>query len=149
MYWTLDEEKNIVPIEVVPNGSHFFTVEKLLRDVDFRHVGETKVGDYLVSTVFLVIAHCPNDGDFENPDLFETMVFEEGDYSKPVDFTERTPAQMGSELLFGRDVIGNSSRYKTWQEAVEGHEMAVRAVATFTGMEPQETTRNQGSTNGN
>jgi len=65
-----------------------------------RHVGDTKVGDVRVSTVFLGTDHSFGRGN--RPVLFETLVF-------------------GGELDMEME------RYCTWQEAEVGHEeMVVR-----------------------
>jgi len=66
-YFILDEDKNLVECDVLDWA-------EWSRDIANRRVGITKVGDLLISTVFLGMAHTiyPNnrEGDF-----FETMVF--------------------------------------------------------------------------
>lgn len=65
-----------------------------------KSVAKTKVGDVEVSTVFLSIDHSFGGG---RPLVFETMVF-------------------GGEHDQWQD------RYSTWDEAVKGHENAVKMV---------------------
>jgi hypothetical protein len=72
-----------------------------------RAVAKTQVGDYLVSTVHLVINHNYMDGP---PLIFETMVFKGG--SAMDEYVER---------------------YSTEQQASEGHENIVGMVRELTG----------------
>jgi hypothetical protein len=65
-----------------------------------KRIARTQIGDVVVSTVFLMIDHGFLD---ETPILFETMIFG-GEYN---DFQER---------------------YETWEEAEEGHALAVKLV---------------------
>ena len=66
-----------------------------------RHVGDTKIGDVRISTVFLALDH--NYSEVGEPILFETMVF-------------------GG--AFDQEQI----RYCTWEEAEEGHTKMVQRV---------------------
>ena len=68
-----------------------------------RHVGDTKVGKYRVSTVFLGINH--NFFGKGKPVLFETMIFG-GKYDKDE----------------------YQVRYSTWEEAEKGHKKAVNQL---------------------
>jgi hypothetical protein len=52
--------------------------EKFFRDTEYRRIGRETIGDYDVSTVFLVIDHAMFGGP---PLLFETMIFQEGSNS--------------------------------------------------------------------
>ncbi len=98
------------------NADH--TTEPLTRDAiaaarswpsaDERRVGRDEVGDYLVSTVFLVIDH----GWRGIPLLFETMVFPGDD--------------IGTDLF--------CDRYTTWDQAKAGHDRVVAALRN--GTEP-------------
>ena len=63
-----------------------------------RHVGDTQVGKLRVSTVFLGLDHSFSRGV---PILFETMIF-------------------------GDDPIHYQERYATWEDAEEGHRIAVK-----------------------
>ena len=63
-------------------------------------VAQTNIGTTHISTLFLSLDH---GFDPENPQVFETMVFRDGE---------------GADMW----------RYSTWQEAVEGHERACRGV---------------------
>lgn len=65
-----------------------------------RHVAKDKIGDVLVSTVFLGIDHSFNGG---KPILFETMVF-----GGPLDSAQE--------------------RYHSWDEAEQGHKEMVERV---------------------
>lgn len=80
--------------------------ERLLRDIDARRVARTVVttdrGEYLVSTVFLVLDHCWDDGP---PTLWETMVMEEP-----------------HEQL---------RRYRSHEEAVKGHVEVVEELCAI------------------
>lgn len=75
-----------------------------------RRVGLTRVVDYEVSTVYLVIDHNFGGG---RPLIFETMVFKGG--SAMDEYTER---------------------YSTEQEAREGHENVVGMVRALTDLTP-------------
>jgi hypothetical protein len=77
-----------------------------------RHVGETDVKGYRVSTVFLGLDHSHGDGD---PVLFETMVFDPAGESVSMD------------------------RYCTWAEAEAGHTMAVAALGVIAAVATGET----------
>jgi hypothetical protein len=66
-----------------------------------RHVGSTLVGDVHISTVFLGLDHSFGDGP---PLLFETMIF-------------------------GGKHNQKQWRYSTWDEAVAGHEAAVKLAS--------------------
>lgn len=67
-----------------------------------RHVDKTMVGDIKVSTVFLGLDHRFGEGE---PELFETMIFDDG-------------GEFDEEMW----------RYATWEEAVAGHKKAVEKV---------------------
>jgi len=72
-----------------------------------RHVGDTKVGDIWVSTVFLCMDHGfgrGSDDEDYNPVLFETMIFG-GPHDQ--EYCER---------------------YCTWDEAVRGHREACKVA---------------------
>lgn len=66
-----------------------------------RRVGYTKIGDVRVSTVFLAMDHSFEGGA---PILFETMVF-------------------------GGEFDQSQYRYRTWDEAVNGHAAVCNMVA--------------------
>jgi hypothetical protein len=78
-----------------------------------RSVGKTKVGDLLVSTVFLGLDH--NYQEEGPPILYETMVFDED--HKCVD-------DWAGESSFWGEV----QRYSTREEAQAGHEATVNAI---------------------
>jgi hypothetical protein len=73
----------------------------LEKNINKRHVGDTKIGPVRISTVFLGLDH--NFFGDGLPILFETMIFRGGD---------------GDETW----------RYETWQEAEAGHKKAVDLV---------------------
>jgi hypothetical protein len=95
----LDDQNNPVPCPDILEWGKFFQQKKR------RRVARTKVGDVLVSTVFLGLDHNWGDGP---PVLFETMVFD-GDLDQEI------------------------NRYPTWDEAVKGHEEMVRRVTEIEG----------------
>lgn len=74
---------------------------KVYENPDMKIVQQEKVGDSFVSTVFLGLDH--SWGDQDGPILFETMIFG-GEYN---DFQRR---------------------YKTYDEAVQGHNEALQMV---------------------
>lgn len=65
-----------------------------------RRVARDKIGDVLVSTVFLCLNHAYGDGP---PILFETMIF-------------------------GGEHDQYQDRYSTWEEAERGHKKAIAIV---------------------
>lgn len=69
-------------------------------------VALTQDGPLKVSTVFLSLDHSYIDSS--QPELFETMVFWEGDGDFPLD----------------REM----ERYSTWDESIEGHSLMVKRV---------------------
>jgi hypothetical protein len=98
-YYKLTPDKVAVPCSLYEFGLQFEHPE------EYRRVGLTKIGPYVVSTVFLSIDH-----GWKSPQLFETMIW-----------SEKTPESVFSEY---------QARYATWAEAVEGHALAVRLVET-------------------
>jgi len=66
-----------------------------------RRVAKTQIGDVDISTVFLGLDHQFGDGP---PLVFETMIF-------------------------GGEHDGDQWRYSTWDEAMKGHEDAVKLVS--------------------
>lgn len=71
-------------------------------------VGETFVGKWRISTVFLGIDY----NMFGKPHLFETMVFEREPKIKELFGREMSVAESRDEL---------TRRYATWEEAERGH----------------------------
>jgi hypothetical protein len=101
IYYTLDANKNPVPCSS-------FEFEKDCRDFENRkRVAKTTIGPYTVSTVFLSIDHNFGKGQ---PILFETMIWSDKDINNPGAFF---------------DV---QYRYRTWEEAMEGHRRIVAEV---------------------
>lgn len=103
-YYTLDENRNPLPVSMEEHLALLNEDRKLKRDR--RRVGWDEVEDYQISTVFLELDHNMwNPGD---PILFETMIFG----------PEEPPDQM-------------QWRYRTYEEALEGHHRAVTYVERF------------------
>lgn len=94
IFYLLDENNNVVA------GSQS-EAEKLLTS-DRKIIKQQGIGDYWVSTVFLVIDHNYCHSDEKRPVLFETMVF-------PTDIA-----------LF--------QRYCTYEEALNGHNEIVEKL---------------------
>jgi hypothetical protein len=84
---------------------------RLLTDAEKRLVAWTTLGDYTVSTVFLVFDHAI-EGD---PVLFETMLIHD-------------------KKGYGEDLI----RYKTWEDALIGHQVEVKRLMVTYGIEPTD-----------
>ncbi len=103
MAYILDENRRPIPADVVTWGKW--------REIDENiRVGQTKVGEVLVSTVFLGIDH--NFLGRGKPILFETLVF-------------------------GGPLNDEMDRYRTWKEAELGHkEMVERVEAAAVGESP-------------
>jgi hypothetical protein len=76
----------------------------LLEDMDYRRVGETQVGAWWVSTVWLGLDHNFSLSAEATPLIFETMVFK-----RPCPKDEQ-----------GRDYF--CDRYATLADAIAGHE---------------------------
>lgn len=130
LWYLLDENKIPRPVEEM-TPANMMKVEASFSDPR-RVVGHTKLGEYRVSTVFLVLNH--RVWDKGPPSLFETMVF--NDAGTNVDFSERTDSQKASMALFGVDLFGNHRRYSTWEEAETGHRETVRMIESITGEKP-------------
>lgn len=97
MYYVLDDENKVVGEPSVEAWAQWFEDNGLN---ERRRVGEDRVGQMRVSTVFLGIDHNFGSGP---PHVFETMVFpSEDDYGE----------------VF-------SLRYSTWEEAEVGHRVAL------------------------
>jgi len=113
-YWFNDEGD---PVPLTTEEFLELSAKNPFRDKR-RFIGNTKVGDYTVSTVFLIINHAFNGGI---PVLYETMIFDKED--KPVDFGEMTDLQH-----FSIEVLGQIRRYATKTGAIDGHKEAVAFV---------------------
>lgn len=83
-------------------------VEVQLQDMDSRQVGLWESAGVRVSTVFLCINHAFGEGP---PVLFETMLFID-------DITLGAPGWLDEAM----------TRYRTWDEAADGHTLAVATV---------------------
>ena len=94
MYYRLDDAHEIHACEDVTEWGRWFESTE-------RHVAETHVAGYWVSTVFLGLDHGWNHG---RPVLFETMTF----------------GPDGGEF--------DCARYTTWADAEQGHRMTVAQI---------------------
>jgi hypothetical protein len=96
----LDEQHNVIRI----SHSRIMEWEEWHKQVENRRVGRDVVNGLLISTVFLCIDH----GFGGTPQWFETMIFRNEECKDPLnDYTWR---------------------YETWDEAAEGHHVAVELV---------------------
>src|SRR5216117_97820 len=93
-YYILDENHCLVGTDDVRVWGKWF------ESIKNRRVGEDKIGEITISTVFLGIDHQWGDGP---PLVFETMIF-------------------------GGELNDSQWRYSTWDDAVIGHKMAVKKV---------------------
>lgn len=89
MYYVLTPDKLAIPCKDVMEWAMWF------ENTANRRVAEDHIDNNWVSTVFLGIDH--NFRDRDDPILFETMVFTDGE-------------------------SGTMDRYRTWAEAAAGHE---------------------------
>jgi len=95
LYWKLDG-KLAVPCDDHMEWALWF------ESAD-RRVAWTRVGPLEVSTVFIGLDH-NFPGHDDQPHVFETMIFDQGDTHKSIGYLER---------------------YSTWEEAEHGHDRAV------------------------
>jgi hypothetical protein len=112
-----------------------------------RRVGETVVGDWRVSTVFLGLDH--NYGRIlgrseDQPILFETMIFylPADKLDRPVldvescrKWAEERDALIATLPEKEQEIVDYQERYATWLGAEAGHEVAVKLVEEATGIE--------------
>ena len=94
-YFYILENKTPVPLEDTETWEQWFN------NPDNRRVGETQVGESVVSTVFLGIDH--RFADKGAPQFFETQVF-------------------------GGDFHEQIWRYATWEDAEAGHKEVVGLI---------------------
>ncbi len=99
IYYTLDEENNVVPCDLIEWGTFLKSKKKIVK--------QEYVGDKWISTVFIGLGHnWEEDGELH---VFETMVF-----------NRKKGQPLGSEIY--------CERYGTYQAALEGHKRAVEWV---------------------
>src|SRR5258708_33100035 len=99
LWYKLDENKNVVPC-----SAEEFNLQ-MMKPEEYRRVGRTQIGPYVVSTVFLVIDH----GFGGSQHLwFETMIW--------------------SEKTEGYRFFSYQVRYETYREALAGHVAVVKLV---------------------
>lgn len=98
MNYILDAEKHTIALDFRKAGEAQRWVEFMQSDE--RIVAKTRIGDVLVSTVFLGVDHSWGKG---LPILFETMVF-------------------------GGSCDEDTWRYSSWDDAEAGHNATVRKV---------------------
>jgi hypothetical protein len=94
-FYKLNDDKSVSAIDGLSN----FNIEN-------RIIDRTKVGEKIVSTVFLIIDHNYGNSEESKPILFETMVF-----PKEGDFTDE-----------------QCERYCTYDKAVAGHNRIVKQL---------------------
>jgi hypothetical protein len=96
--YKLDENKNAIPCSVEEWGEQL----EEMRTNHTKHVADEDINGKRVSTVWLGLDHQWDEN--APPHIYETMVFEDKGY----------------EIY--------CSRYSTWKEAEEGHQIAVQWV---------------------
>lgn len=106
MYGKLDPSKKVIEATREEWSRSF-------EDPSSRVVEQTGIGEYLVSTVFLGLNHAFMGGQGI---WFETMVF------------EPAPADRVLASVDQVEVSGFSQRYRTWEEASQGHQAVVREL---------------------
>lgn len=104
-YWIMDEE-HVLHSTTLDGWAAWFAK----RGPDARRVAQTETQFFMISTVFLGIDHQFGEGP---PLVFETMVF------------ARDPHH-DAELGFSVHEDFDQIRYATWDDAVTGHQTAVR-----------------------
>lgn len=136
IYYTLDEQRNPVPMEppYITEGEsseefcdYILNISKLFSgsDKEKRIVGKTQVSAFNVSTVFLVIDH--SFGLSEDPILFETLIsIEDG----------KIDCKCINQV--STVIEGEKRRYRTWDEARAGHDGIVEIISSITGEESYE-----------
>jgi hypothetical protein len=97
-----------VPVEDTLSWAQWF------ENGDKRRVANTSINGWSVSTVFLGLDQ--SHGFSSPPILFETMIFSQ---------TEKVKA-MGK--MFRKSMENYCRRYATWDEALAGHEEAVKMI---------------------
>lgn len=107
MYYTLDSDHRPVACD--------FEAWAKGQDESLKRVGWTETKLFIVSTVFLGLDH--NYSRRGQPILFETMTFER----------QAHIAKMFGELMAVHEDIG-CLRYCSWDDALAGHETAVRRM---------------------
>jgi hypothetical protein len=98
-----------VPIEDTLAWARWFETDEK------RRVASTSINGWKVSTVFLGIDQSLFS---ERPMIFETMIFSE---------TEKVHAKLFNKS-FRKSMDNYCRRYATWDEAVAGHEEAVKMI---------------------
>lgn len=109
LYYRLGPNHEVIPLENPTLGESARLWDWAEHN---RVVKQERIGDYFISTVFLVIDHSFGRGD---PILFETMIFYEGGGVSPL-------AEQYME------------RYRSWDAAMAGHEEAVSFVKMKLGL---------------
>jgi len=109
--YILDDANNVIALPITMDSKeNVLKCGMFMEQMERRRVGDTTVGNYRISTVFLGLDHGFSlDGEEHTPILFETMVFS---YSNEVDKLH--------------DLY--QDRYATWDEAVVGHKAVVKLI---------------------
>lgn len=109
LWYGIDAEHNTFPIKL----GEF----RLYDSEELRRVGSTETNGYRVSTTFLGLNHNHGSGP---PLLFETMTFHLTEDDRVEDFKHIELSEDFDSHVF--------ARYATWEEALEGHVLAVVEV---------------------
>jgi hypothetical protein len=108
-----------------------------------RQVGDTTVGEALISTVFLSMNHNFGQGE---PILFETMVFSEGSNDTYEEFTRRY--ETWDDAWHGHCAVVNQLKYREGfdkaTEKVASEKKASISVKTLDGIDQSVTNMNNG-----
>lgn len=104
-----------------PDGTPINTGDDLQDTIEYgtlhemyHRVAETQIGPYWISTVYLGLDHSYGHGP---PLIFETMIFKDGGGI----------ADSNDEYM---------DRYATWQQALDGHQNVVGALAAIESTQP-------------
>lgn len=100
MYYKLDENKNAIECSCEDWAQQY----EDMSNSNKKHVAYDEINGYIVSTIWLGLNH--DLFDAEPPLVFETMIFEGGDRRQDI----------------------YCGRYSTWQQAEEGHKLAIQWV---------------------
>jgi hypothetical protein len=119
----MDEQGNIIPVEDFLEWSIWFAEAN-------RTIGRTQIGELTVSTVFLGLSHVSNNfADERGEYLFETMVFGPDELlQKLLAETPEVDASIFAKVFGMTDI---QRRYRTAEEARQGHAVIVGAVRDF------------------
>lgn len=102
IYYILDKNHEVIPTDALTWGKFF-------EDFNNRRVAFDNIKGIHISTVFMGLDHSFPPSQFEEEDpIYQPLVFE--------------------TMIFGGKHDDYQERYRTWNEAVEGHNLAVKLV---------------------